>query len=391
MKLLLAVPLVPLLVAAVACSGDSPAATPTVEPTHTPTRAEASETPTPGRTTAPPLPTPTPDRLGRVTLNAVGDIMLERDLITLMDENGSIYPFASVAVLLGEADLTIGNMEGTFTERGVRADKFYAFRTPPRHAAGLTEAGIDIVSVGNNHAMDYGAEGLEDTLDALVAEGVLYSGAGSDEAAAREPALATVNGLTIAFLSYNAAATYEAFPAGASTPGVARADVASIREDVSAALQDTDVVVVSLHAGAEYTDAPTAEQTMLARAAIDAGAALVLGHHPHVLQGWERYGDGYIFYSLGNFVFDLDFNDLETLGPRPFQSVILRVELTAAGVESFEMLPVFIDPAENRPVPATGDRLREIEERLDLLNAPGSVKSTASTRRASASASPRRR
>ena len=95
----------------------------------------------------------------------------------------------------------------------------------------------------------------------------------------------------------------------------------------------------------------------------------MLGHHAHVLQGWGTYGQGVIVYGLGNFVFDLDADDLRTLGERPFQSVILRFELTPAGVASITPRPVYIDPAENRPVPATGERLRGIEQRLDRLNA----------------------
>jgi poly-gamma-glutamate synthesis protein (capsule biosynthesis protein) len=271
--------------------------------------------------------------------------------------------------LLDDADLTIGNMEGTFTDGGVQADKFYTFRTPTQHAAGLAQAGFDIVSLGNNHAMDYGAEGLQDTLLALDEAGLRHSGAGLDAEAARGPAVLETNGLRIAFLSYNAAALSEAYPAGPATPGVAVAEVASIQQDVAAARADADIVVVSLHSGTEYTGQPTTEQVTLSRAAIDAGAAVVLGHHPHVLQGWEQYGDGYIFYSLGNFVFDLDFDDLQTLGAAPFQSMVVRLELTARGVESVEIRPVFIDPAENRPLPATGERLQEIEARLEQLNA----------------------
>jgi poly-gamma-glutamate synthesis protein (capsule biosynthesis protein) len=301
-------------------------------------------------------------------LYAVGDIMLERDLITLMDRNGSSYPFDALRELLDGADVTIGNLEGTFTDRGVQADKFYTFRTPTRHVAGLAQAGFDVVSLGNNHAMDYGAQGLEDTIATLDNAGLLHSGAGLDAAAARRPAFLDVNGLRIAFLSYNAAALSEAFPAGPATPGVAVAEVAAIQQDVAAALEDADVVVVSLHAGSEYTDQPTSEQMTLSRAAIDAGAAVVLGHHPHVLQAWEQYGGGYIFYSLGNFVFDLDFDDLETLGVRPFQSLIVRLELTVEGVAGVETRSVFIDPAENRPLPASREQEQQIEARLEQLN-----------------------
>jgi poly-gamma-glutamate synthesis protein (capsule biosynthesis protein) len=272
-----------------------------------------------------------------------------------------------VRPILADADITIANMEGTFTERGQRADKFYTFRTPPRHARGLADAGIDVVSLGNNHTMDFGRDGLVDTLAALDAAGVKHSGANLDDAAARRPVFLESNGLRLAFLSYNA--VLEATFTTPTSAGVARATVDAIRADVTAAKANADIVIVSLHAGTEYTDAPTAEQRTLARAAIDAGAGLFIGHHPHVLQGSERYGNGLIIYSLGNFVFDLDADDLATLGPRPFQTVVLRVELTRNGVEAFTFRPAFIDPTENRPRPATPDQARAVEQRLVALDA----------------------
>ena len=332
----------------------------------TPTQPPPPETePTAAHTaTSALVPTPT---TGRVTLHAVGDLMLERDIITLMDEHGSIYPFAAVADVLGAADITIANMEGTFTERGTQATKFYTFRTPPRHAIGLAQAGIDVVALGNNHTMDYGAVGLQDTLKALADAEVPYSGAGMNARDARNPVVIEVDGLRIAFLSYNGVT--EATFAGETTPGVARADAATVHLDVVGALNSTDIVIVSLHDGTEYQDAPTAAQRAFAQAAIDAGAALVLGSHAHVFQGWQSYGDGVIVWGLGNFVFDLDFDDLATLGPRPFQTAIMRFELTKDGVQSVEAVPVYIDPAQNRPVIATGEQRAAIEERIQRLNA----------------------
>jgi poly-gamma-glutamate synthesis protein (capsule biosynthesis protein) len=288
-------------------------------------------------------------------------------LIALMDQNGSEYPYAAVRPILADADITIGNMEGTFTERGSQAEKFYTFRTPPRHAKGLAEAGFDVVSLGNNHAMDYGAVGLTDTIDALDAAGVKHSGAHVDSTAAREPVILETKGIRIAFLSYNA--VLEATFATSSSAGVAFADEAAIRADVGAAKQLADIVIVSVHGGVEYQDAPTAEQRRLERAAIDAGASILLGHHAHVFQGWETYGEGVIVYGLGNFVFDLDSDDLVTLGPRPFQTAVLRFELSPGGeVLSVTARPVFIDPLENRPVPAIGERLAGVEARIRLLN-----------------------
>lgn len=334
-----------------ACGGsDAPA------PLTTPAPSPTSET----------LVEPTSSDSGIVTLAAIGDVMLARDLVTLMDEHGALYPFELVTSLLRDVDLTIANLEGTFTERGIAADKLYTFRTPPRFAAGLAEAGIDVVALGNNHAVDFGPVSLEDTLAALDEVGISYSGAGIDETAARSPVIIEAQGLRLAFLSYTDIPC--AMFAGPATPGVALATADAIGEDVRAAREQADIVIVSLHAGIEYTDAPDATQQDYARAAVRAGAALVLGHHPHTLQGWEWYEDGLIVYSLGNFVFDLDTEDLEFLGPRAFETVVLNITLSAEGVLDVQAEPIFIDPIENRPRPATPEEAERILERLDELN-----------------------
>jgi poly-gamma-glutamate synthesis protein (capsule biosynthesis protein) len=360
-----------LLAVSIACSSDGEtgqgqgAVVSTIEAGPATIRAAPGGT---GLPEAPPQPVESPpQQSGIVTLNAVGDLMLARDVITIMNEHGSSHPFAAVRHLLADADITIGNMEGTYSERGVAANKKYTFRTPPRHAQGLAEAGIDIVSLGNNHAMDFGPIALADTRAALDAAGVRHSGAGANAAAARQPAVIEANGLKLAFLSYNAVT--ESTPATDAAAGVAWGNEPSIRADVDSARRAADIIVLSLHAGTEYQDAPTAAQRQLARIAIDAGATLVLGHHAHVFQGWEHYGRGVIVYGLGNFVFDLDPEDYAMLGPRPFQAAIMRFELTREGVTKVEARPVFIDPAENRPIVPQGETRRLIEQRIERLNA----------------------
>jgi poly-gamma-glutamate synthesis protein (capsule biosynthesis protein) len=309
-------------------------------------------------------PSPTPD--GTITIAAVGDIMLARDLTTLMEQHGAGYPYERVAPLLRNADLTIANFEGSFTERGSAAVKLYTFRTPPRFAPGLAGAGIDLVSLGNNHAADYGPDGLADTLAALDSAGVRHAGAGMNEADARRPAQLAVDGQRVAFLSYTN--IMENTFAGPDSFGVALATTDVIDADVRAAKAQADVVVVALHSGVEYTDAPQPDQQQLARAAIDAGAALVLGHHPHTLQGVERYGGGLIFYSLGNFVFDLDNDDLTQLGPRAFQTAVYYITITNGTVVDARPEPVYIDPNEDRPRPATADEAAAIRARISELN-----------------------
>ncbi len=291
--------------------------------------------------------------------------MLARDLVTLMDRYGAMYPFERVAPILADADITVANLEGTFTEGGTPADKKYVFRTPPRDAAGLALAGIDVVSLANNHALDFGPEGLRDTIAALDAVGIAHSGAGENDMAARRPAILPVRGLRVAFLSY--AATADASAAAADADGVAWGTVDTISEDVKRARGQADVVVVSLHAGNEYADEPSDTQRLLAQAAIEAGATLVLGHHPHVLQRWEFRGPSFVAYSLGNFVFDLDGDDLAQLGPAPFQTVALKISVSASGVEKVEPIPVYIDPEEDRPRLAGPAEAEAILDRIQQL------------------------
>jgi poly-gamma-glutamate synthesis protein (capsule biosynthesis protein) len=315
-------------------------------------------------TVAAPTAAPTPS--GVATLAAAGDIMLARDIITLMEEHGVIYPFERVLPLLQNADLTIGNLETALTERGTEQVKAYTFRTPPRLAEGLAQAGFDAVSLGNNHTADYGPEGVQDTIAALDAIGVKHAGAGMTEAEARAPAFLEAQGLRMAFLSYTD--IMENTFAGADSAGVALATTDAIAGDVRAARAQADVVIVSLHSGIEYTDAPQANQEQLARAAIDAGALIVLGHHPHTLQGWSEYNGGVIVYSLGNFVFDLDNEDLTNLGPRAFQTAVINITFDANTVRSVSAVPVFIDPVEDRPRPATAEEAAAINERIETLN-----------------------
>jgi poly-gamma-glutamate synthesis protein (capsule biosynthesis protein) len=321
----------------------------------------STASPTQRAAAAPSQPTTTPTPQPSIVVAAVGDLMLARDVTELMLTQGATYPFERVLPLLAGADLLIGNMEGTFTERGEPLDKEYTFRTPPQLAAALWAVGFDAVSLANNHSTDFGAVGLEDTLAALHAAGVPSFGAGLDADAAYAPLLLEANGATVALLGFNDIP--ETLPAGAASPGVAWTSE-GIGGHVRRAATLADYVIVVFHFGTEYVADPTEWQRTLARAAIDAGASAVIGSHPHVLQPWERYRDGVIFYSLGNFVFDLDTEDLATLGPAPFQSVVAVLTLSPDGPPGVELRPAFIDPLENRPRPADEAETEAIRDAL---------------------------
>lgn len=278
----------------------------------------------------------------RATLAAVGDVMLARSVGEAIVTSGPAVPFAGVAAALRGADIAVANLECAISERGEPAPKGFTFRAPPQAADALLDAGIDVVSLANNHILDYGPDALADTVALLDARGIGHAGAGADSDRARAPVIVTGGGLRVAFLSYvDVPLEWRGFDtreweAGAGTPGVAWLHIGNLAADVAAARKLADVVVVLMHFGFEEQYSPSETQRAQARAAIDAGAALVIGHHSHVLQPVEWYGNGLIAYSLGNFVFDGWDNPSN-------ETAILFAELSDEGVLSYRMAPARID------------------------------------------------
>lgn len=357
-----------LIVLLVACTAREPVRgpglmTPTPADPAAPTVAASALTQTTAPATLAPTATPGPPT---VTIGLVGDLMFARDVVTLMEEHGPGYPFERVTRLFRGVDVLIGNLEGAFTNRGVRANKYYTFRAPPALAPTLREAGFDAVSLANNHALDFGPAGLIDTREALDALGVAHFGAGGDATEAARPLVLEASGFRLALLGFSAVRS--SVFAGESRSGVAEAGYEAVIAAVQAATAEADFVVVVFHFGTEYDPDPTEEQRLLARAAADAGATLVVGHHAHTLQPWERRGDALILYGLGNFVFDLDRDDLATLGEGPFASVVAVVELRENAPPRVEFRPAYIDPEENRPRPATADEAERIRAALRELS-----------------------
>ena len=226
-------------------------------------------------------------------------------------DEGYSWLFALVADLLAEPDLTFANLETPVAPDASRGTREFMFNAPPAAVAALRDAGVDLVSVANNHMFDQGRPGFEETLRRLDALGMRYVGAGRAGKAAG-PIRVEVNGLALAFLGYSYQFNQDGNacppPSGAPCMQASELDRARAVEDVrAAAASGVDAVVVSLHFGHEYEPQPRAEDVALAHALADAGALLVIGTHPHVLQPVEIYPrrDGrraVIAYSLGNFV-----------------------------------------------------------------------------------------
>ncbi len=290
--------------------------------------------------------------------------MLGARAAPILAAHGYDYPFVHVRRFLLEAHLAIGNLEGPLTEAGdPYPDKRYVFRSPPaRVAPALAAAGFDVLTLANNHTMDYGVEGLEQTRAALDAVGIRHAGAGHDLLQARAPAILDAGGHRVAVLAYSLTFPEE-FWARADRPGTAFGHEQHVRADVSAARARADVVVVSFHWGGEASTELRDYQPRLARAAIDAGALIVLGHHPHVLQGIERYGDGVIFYSLGNFVFG-------SYGREARASVIVQLDVEDAKLVGARLIPIDVNNFAVRfqPQPLSGERAEAVVTELARLS-----------------------
>lgn len=272
-----------------------------------------------------------------ITVAAVGDIMLGGTARPELRRFGYDYPFEHVASLLQDADIAFGNLEGPLTESGVpEGDKQYVFRSPPAKVVpALKRAGFDILSLANNHSLDYGPQGLADTEAALRAHGIAAVGAGADGRAARAPAILEVRGKRFGFLAYSLTLP-ENFFATDTRPGTAFGNEEHVRADVAALKNHVDFVLVSFHWGQEGKTELRDYQMRVGRAAIEAGARAVIGHHPHILQGVERYRDGVILYSLGNFVFG-------SYSRSAIRSVVAQLIFDDRGLREVRLVPINVN------------------------------------------------
>ena len=272
-----------------------------------------------------------------VELVAVGDVMLASHVGQYMDSHSVRYPFEGrdVQALLSKADIAFGNLECVLSDRGARVSKSYTFRANPAAIEALTFAGFDVLSLANNHTGDYGDIALEDTLDLLSEAGIVAVGAGRTFQEAHRPRIVESNGLRLAFLAYNQIYP-RSFAATQTSPGCAFMNPEQMRADVQEAREQSDLVIVSCHWGVEYSAYPNASQRELARVLTAAGVDLVIGHHPHVVQGLSYGAQTFVAYSLGNFVF--------YHGPtsETAETVIMRCLLDASGVKTIDFMPVAI-------------------------------------------------
>jgi len=288
-----------------------------------------------------------------MTLMAVGDICLQ----TLNNKP----PFDSIKVFLAEKDVLFGNLETVISNRGIPVKKAVVLSTSPDKVLHLVRAGFDVLNVANNHIMDRGSSGFHDTLKVLNKHGLLFIGA-RNRTFNNSWAIVERKGIRLGFLGYGG---------GLCAPEqgiwINRIQLPDIMKDIECIKQKCDHIIISLHWGIEKVFYPSPKQLVLARRLIDVGATVILGHHPHVIQGIEKYKSGLIAYSLGNFQFAFDPKECSNENnKRTNQSFILKIRINKQEIESYDIVPVEIteDFLPSIPLKKTQDEIQAFVSRV---------------------------
>lgn len=334
-------------------SGSAPASRVPPTPAQLPSGATGSAGSSPAGHSEPP---------GQFTIAFAGDVHFEERTASRLATNPATA-FGASAAVLGRADLTMVNLETAVAVGGRAETKSFTFEAPPSAFTALADAGIDIATMANNHAADYGAAGLSQTLAAIHASGFPVVGIGANAAAAFAPYYRTVNGVRLAILAASQVQdeTLAHFSATDTSPGIANAYSDRLIAAVKAAKARADVVIAYLHWGTEYQSCPNPDQRRLADALAAAGATAIIGTHAHVLQGAGWRPDGkYVAYGLGNYFWWRSFgNDQDDNG-------VLTLTIAANRVRSAAFTPSQLDDQGISP-PATGANAQRIDAEFNQV------------------------
>lgn len=312
---------------------------------------------------------------GSIFLAVVGDMEIDREV----PESA----FAKVLPALREADVRFGGLEASMSDKGEAVGGKIVMRHSPDMIQGYVAGGFEAVAFASNHCMDYGIEPFVETMDLLEKNGIAFSGSGRDIDEARTPAIVERGGVRIGFLSYvlNLPMGWGAHP---GKPGVApirldplfgppyvnEEDLEAMISDVGRTKPEVDVLLTSFHWGSSQSRTLTLSQKAVAHAAVDAGADIVIGHHPHILQGIEIYKGTPIYYALGNFVLD---HDHPMFMPTVRESIFVKVFIEGKAIGRVSFVPVLIEEDGSPRIladgePRCGDILNTVQKMSQKLN-----------------------
>lgn len=286
-----------------------------------------------------------------IKLLAVGDISLQT--------RNNKRPFENIEQIIGSKDILFGNLEAVLSSSRRTAEKAVVLYTSPENVVYLKDAGFDILNIANNHIMDLGAEGLDTTLDVLNQNNLNFIGC-SNHKFSRTYTTIKINNTNIGFLGYCENSLDK--PQNDAIINPMNED--SIIQDITNLKSQCDVIVISLHWGIENVFYPSPKQIDLAHKLIDSGASIILGHHPHIIQGIEKYKNGVIAYSLGNFQFDPSIS----YSPNNL-TFILSIDFTKEGLDAHDIIPIKIDDDFAPCIPTEAER-NEIQRTVSEISQP---------------------
>lgn len=300
-----------------------------------------------------------------LVLSFVGDMMFDRSVAAFIRSEGEDYIFQGYEKYFKGSDIVFGNLETALSHRGEPVkDKEYTFRSNPELAAYLKKYNFKVLSIANNHILDYGTDAFSDTLKIMKENGISYGGGGYDKKEAMEGIVLEKKGLKIGFIAFTRVTPSVDWYAGAKKPGIIGAykvHEESVLEAVNNLRPRCDLLVISLHWGKEVSTIIRKEETELAHKLIDSGADVIMGHHPHVVQGMELYKGKPIFYSLGNFFFTTSKAQICN------QTIMATVRYDENGeLKSVEAIPGIIQYG--RPVPMEEGPKKQFIEQLNKMN-----------------------
>jgi len=294
-----------------------------------------------------------------ISVTAVGSINFDKGVAEYIEENGAKNLLSPVMSELNQSDLLIGNLDSALSSGGEESfANSVRYRGLPRSIETLKSAGFEFVSLASDHIMDYGQEALDDTISSLNNANIKYAGAGDDEEAAWASKSDQVLGTKVAYLAFTDVYMTRHL-SGEDQAGVAgNIDTEAMLKAIEDAKKDAAFVVVCMHWGNEYSAYTNWTQREQAHAIIDAGADVIIGTHPTLLQGLEFYEDGLIAYSLSSFIYD---HDSTSAG----QSVILNFHLTEKGVQSVSAVPIYLEDETGVPTVVSGETATTILNNLE--------------------------
>jgi poly-gamma-glutamate synthesis protein (capsule biosynthesis protein) len=311
----------------------------------------------PPRAAASPTPSPTPPPPPVITLDFAGDSHFDGRTLDLLQRNPDTA-FGPIASELSSADFAMVNLETPVTTRGTPEPKEFHFRAPATAYEAVKAAGIDLVTLANNHTLDYGRLGLDDTINYANAANMPFVGVGENAAQAYKPLVVTIKGVRIAFLAFSQitelASTWSAED---NRSGIAMAfDAKRVVAAVKQAKSEADVVIVYNHWGQEYDECPISVQKTFAKLLADNGVNIIIGAHVHVLQGSGWLGKTFVAYGMSNFLWH--YNDAGSN-----DTGVMRITLTGAQITKTEFLPAYINRTTGQPELVSGSQASRISNK----------------------------